>query len=1000
MSSRISKDIRVNVKAGTRIPAVVVDTFGGRASARMLGNGALMRNLHVTGGPVIKGDNVYIDFTTATPHIVAISTVGAAVSLARGGSGGGGGGGAPTEGPGIDIIGTQVGLGGDSILLYHSALTPVVEFAATEAGLIAALAAAVTGDIVILPARTIVISGSTSPSYSVGDQLDTGTVAANSSAGATIPGLTPGNWYAVRNAGGPCEVIGLYDVYDFGVSNDGGSIWTGQIGLANPSGSYIYKLDAPSFSPLAEAIDGNYGRFYFQATTASIKFRFHGYMAATDGDLDWVLSEAIYTPGSGVTIPAGVELIGLGVNSILDGNVVNEGICTNVKITGEISGAGISRMIEIDGAEQFTNPLRITNISSSPFQVSSSQVNNNLNADLLDGYHADDLITNPLRWFNVKDYSAFGDGFTDDTVAIQATIDACEAAGGGVVYFPAGIYIIGGALQDGARGNAQILLPSIDTSGEQISITLLGESMPNFIPSLIGAITLPTGGSIIKGTLNAGVGGSLLGGWGPVGSYLDFTLLNLKIENLTFQMPVNPVLTAVNLGHVAAVEIDNVAIHTGNYQASTIVEPTTATSYGLKTPTLNNGAWTKIDSLLVVGFYNGILWEEHANGDQIVVFSCKNAVIASSVGHSAVIKRLLAQWCVNVLAFTAAQHITIQMLNIEHYNPGMYGSEWFDPGNDIDDASNLGIGVIVYHATLSGTGADDPLVVNGGTNLHIYKVDDGFGGSTIANFADPTLAPGDIIYREDPGTNYALLGSGASATASSVYLGNIADNAIDGDDVTVWASTNPVAGNWIDIDLGVSRTFKSFRWYQSSNVNNRTHTVLVETSPDDATWTGQGTYAISVDDFRYNLPAAVTARYIRFTCLAGGTVGGAIVYTIEVNVDFSGLTRLPIGSASDVLTVTSGLPAWEPSAGGVLADHDHSGDAGDGGQFDAANLTSGVSADGQVLTSDGIGGAAWENPGAASGKYRQFLYALDGAGDFIFLTDTDGNPLFALMDLE
>jgi hypothetical protein len=86
-------------------------------------------------------------------------------------------------------------------------------------------------------------------------------------------------------------------------------------------------------------------------------------------------------------------------------------------------------------------------------------------------------------------------------------------------------------------------------------------------------------------------------------------------------------------------------------------------------------------------------------------------------------------------------------------------------------------------------------------------------------------------------------------------------------------------------------------------------------------------------------------------------------------------------------------------SGGPLADHDHSGDAGDGGTFDAANLTSGASNDGQVLTSDGSGGAAWENPGAAAGQYRQWLYSASG-GDLTILTDVDGNPLMGLCDLE
>lgn len=51
----------------------------------------------------------------------------------------------------------------------------------------------------------------------------------------------------------------------------------------------------------------------------------------------------------------------------------------------------------------------------------------------------------------------------------------------------------------------------------------------------------------------------------------------------------------------------------------------------------------------------------------------------------------------------------------------------------------------------------------------------------------------------------------------------------------------------------------------------------------------------------------------------------------------------------------------------ALADHDHSGDAGDGGTFGAANLTSGAAADGHVLTADGAGGAAWEAPPSGSG---------------------------------
>jgi hypothetical protein len=44
--------------------------------------------------------------------------------------------------------------------------------------------------------------------------------------------------------------------------------------------------------------------------------------------------------------------------------------------------------------------------------------------------------------FNVKDYGALGNGVTDDGVAIQDALDACNEAGGGIVFFPKGTYCI------------------------------------------------------------------------------------------------------------------------------------------------------------------------------------------------------------------------------------------------------------------------------------------------------------------------------------------------------------------------------------------------------------------------------------------------------------------------------------------------------------------------------------------------------------------------------
>jgi hypothetical protein len=64
-----------------------------------------------------------------------------------------------------------------------------------------------------------------------------------------------------------------------------------------------------------------------------------------------------------------------------------------------------------------------------------------LNQYLQVAHNSDGTLKNLV--YNVKDYGAVADGSTDDRAAIQSAIDAAAAAGGGIVFMPAGTYVVG-----------------------------------------------------------------------------------------------------------------------------------------------------------------------------------------------------------------------------------------------------------------------------------------------------------------------------------------------------------------------------------------------------------------------------------------------------------------------------------------------------------------------------------------------------------------------------
>lgn len=647
-----------------------------------------------------------------------------------------------TEGPDIDLVDgganttITVGRGGDTVLLFNSDGTPIEEFAATQAGVIAALAAAAAGNIIECP-RAITIA---------------------LTAGITIPASVTLRQAALSFsafAGNAVTLAGASSrLEDSDITYDGAGQASATAVYANGVAAVLLRVNAFALNATTNIgislrgagassnrlnVSNSYGNAQGGTTAIGIHIEddVRGY---------WLIGEA--NGASAKNVGLQFEIDSLGADDYFE-HGFSQALSTGAYGV-EVVAAHYGRLLHYQVSGATKDILINAGAELQIFSVQYDSITNNGTLTQLPPSSG-----SGLGWFYVTDYGATGNGVTDDTAAIQATIDAAEAAGGGVVYFPRGVYIVGGALQDGARSNAQILLPILDTATDaQVTIHLLGESPPPPTASLLGTVVTPAGGSVIKGTLNAGAGGALIGAWGPVGSYQDFSMVHVKVENLTIRMPANPVLSALNFGKVVTTEICDVIVDTSSYDIDDIPEPTTNTSYGIVTPKNNNGAWTVLRNVTMIGFYYGIEINEHADADGLQFFACKYAGRFLQGNHASHIARMLVTWCESGLLFSGGAHyVDIFQYDVEHYSGAP--PKWFDPLNDVDDTNDYMEGLIRWQAVLAGTGPENSFLVNGGANLQTIRITDDWGGGTTLVSSNDTT-PGYLNGKLVAGTNVTL----------------------------------------------------------------------------------------------------------------------------------------------------------------------------------------------------------------------------------------------------
>ena len=344
-------------------------------------------------------------------------------------------------------------------------------------------------------------------------------------------------------------------------------------------------------------------------------------------------------------------------------------------------------------------------------------------------------------WYDAKaDCDLAGNGTDDDRPELQNCLNAIATIGNdATLFFPEGTYLLSST--PGANNswpdasNAQIQLPQVADKANHFSLRLMGPTPPP-------TFGLGHSGAILRSTLTAAnnaTGKSIIGVKGT--SDLDMTRLSVTIQDLTVRAPSNPALTGIDLRYVPNTLLQNVKVDVAVSPSITDVnfpEPTTTSSYGIRTALNNIPDVAILENVQVTGFHNGFDLGELADARDITANFTIYPVEIGTAFHEINIDRLTVTESQHGIRFTGEAYVTVYAYDADRN--ARASNPWWNKIDDITDPQNLGRGTIVWHTVTQDVGPTGAFVKDGAKRLRVTSV-----GNLTEAFNNSTTTANPVV---------------------------------------------------------------------------------------------------------------------------------------------------------------------------------------------------------------------------------------------------------------